>query len=139
VPAFVGRRLQHHVATVSTVVDFAPQREGDRAGLVAMQNDDNHVFLGVTRSGGKNVVALYKTEGGKETLVASRPAASARVELVMDMDGGQASYRYRDGNVTTTLADKLDIRFLSTQKAGGFVGVVIGPYAAAAAANVRRD
>jgi alpha-N-arabinofuranosidase len=139
VPAFVGRRQQHHVATVSTVVDVVPQHDGDRAGLVAMQNDDNHVFLGVTRSAGKTVVALYKTEGGKETLVASRPAASARVELVMDMDGGQASYRYRDGNVTTTLADKVDIRFLSTQKAGGFVGVVIGPYAAAAAANGRRD
>jgi alpha-N-arabinofuranosidase len=94
-----------------------------------MQNDDNHVFLGVTRIGGKDVVALYKTEGGRETLVASRPAASKRVELVMDMNGGQATYRYRDGDVTTTLADKVDIRFLSTQKAGGFVGVVIGPYA----------
>jgi xylan 1,4-beta-xylosidase len=129
VPAFVGRRQQHHVATVSTVVDFVPRHDGDRAGLVAMQNDDNHVFLGLAHSGGKNVVALYKTEGGKETLVASRPVASARVELVMDVNGGEASYRYRDGNATTTLADKLDIRFLSTQKAGGFVGVVIGPYA----------
>lgn len=136
VPAFVGRRQQHHVATVSTVVDFVPQHDGDRAGLVAMQNDDNHVFLGLTRSAGKNVVALYKTEGGKETLVASRPVASKRVELVMDMNGGEASYRYRDGDTTTTLADKLDIRFLSTQKAGGFVGVVVGPYAAA---NGRRD
>ena len=129
VPAFVGRRQQHHVATVSTVVDFVPRRDGDRAGLVAMQNDDNHVFLGLARSAGKNVVALYKTEGGKETLVASRPVASARVELVMDVNGGQATYRYRDGDVTTTLADKVDVRFLSTQKAGGFVGVVIGPYA----------
>jgi alpha-N-arabinofuranosidase len=131
VPGFVGRRQQHHVATISTVVDFAPQRDGDRAGLVAMQNDANHVFLGVTRSGGKNVVALYKTEAGKETLVASRPASSARIELVMDMNGGQASYRYRDGNTTTTLADNVDIRFLSSQKAGGFVGVVAGPYVAA--------
>jgi alpha-N-arabinofuranosidase len=130
VPAFVGRRQQHHVATVSTVVDAVPRHDGDRAGLVAMQNDDNHVFLGVTRIGGKDVVALYKTEGGKETLVASRPAASKRVELVMDMDGGQATYRYRDGDATATLAEKVDIRFLSTQKAGGFVGVVIGPYAA---------
>ncbi|MCS0616095.1 glycoside hydrolase family 43 protein [Massilia kyonggiensis] len=136
VPAFVGRRQQHHVATVSTVVDFVPQHDGDRAGLVAMQDDGNHVFLGLTRSAGKNVVALYKTEGGKETLVASRPVASTRVELVMDMNGGEASYRYRDGDATSTLADKLDIRFLSTQKAGGFVGVVIGPYAAA---NGRRD
>ena len=47
------------------------------------------------------------------------------------MNGGQASYRYRDGGVTTVLADHVDIRFLSTQKAGGFVGVVIGPYAVA--------
>lgn len=128
VPGFIGRRQQHHVATVSTVVDFVPQRDGDRAGLVAMQNDDNHVFLGLARVDGKKVVALYKTEGGRETLVASRPAASARIELVMDMDGGQASYRYRDAGVTTTLAGNLDIRFLSTQKAGGFVGVVVGPY-----------
>jgi alpha-N-arabinofuranosidase len=108
-----------------------------------MQNDDNHVFLGVTRIGGKDVVALYKTEGGRETLVASGPAASARVELVMDMDGAQASYRYRDGDVTTALADHVDIRFLSTQKAGGFVGVVIGPYAVSgrddSGANRHRD
>jgi alpha-N-arabinofuranosidase len=47
----------------------------------------------------------------------------------MDMNGGQASYRYRDGDAPTTLAGNVDIRFLSTQKAGGFVGVVIGPYA----------
>ena len=139
VPAFVGRRQQHHVATVSTVVDFVPRRDGDRAGLVAMQNDDNHVFLGLARVDGKNVVALYKTEGGKETLVASRPAASTRIELVMDMNGGQASYRYRDGDATTALADNLDIRFLSTQKAGGFVGVVIGPYEYAGTSAAQRD
>jgi alpha-N-arabinofuranosidase len=127
-PAFVGRRQQHHVATVSTVVDFVPRQDGDRAGLVAMQNDSNHMFLGLARIDGKDVVALYKTERGRETLVANRPAASTRIELVMDMDGGQATYRYRDGNVTTTLASNVDIRFLSTQKAGGFVGTVIGPY-----------
>jgi alpha-N-arabinofuranosidase len=93
-----------------------------------MQNDSNHMFLGLARIDGKDVVALYKTERGRETLVANRPAASTRIELVMDMDGGQATYRYRDGNVTTTLASNVDIRFLSTQKAGGFVGTVIGPY-----------
>ena len=93
--------------------------------------DDSVLWLGLARVDGKDVVALYKTEGGRETLVASRPAASRRVELVMDMNGGQASYRYRDGGATTVLADHVDIRFLSTQKAGGFVGVVIGPYAVA--------
>jgi alpha-N-arabinofuranosidase len=45
--------------------------------------------------------------------------------------------------VTTALADHVDIRFLSTQKAGGFVGVVIGPYAVSgrddSGANRHRD
>jgi alpha-N-arabinofuranosidase len=135
VPGFVGRRQQHHVATVSTVVSYAPQQNGDRAGLAAVQNDDNYVFLGRTRIDGKDVVALYKTEGGKEALVASAPVASPRVELVMDMDAGQGAYRYRDGGETKTLASSVDIRFLSTQKAGGFVGVVVGPYVQTAAAS----
>lgn len=132
VPGFVGRRLQHHVATVSTVVAYTLQREGDRAGLVAMQNDNFHVFLGLARIDGKNVVALYKREAGKDTLLASSPTAASRVELVMEMDGGQGTYRYREDGKTTTLASNVDIRLLSTQKAGGFVGVVVGPYVQAA-------
>jgi alpha-N-arabinofuranosidase len=53
----------------------------------------------------------------------------------MDMDAGQGAYRYRDGGETRTLASSVDIRFLSTQKAGGFVGVVVGPYVQTAAAS----
>lgn len=132
VPGFIGRRQQHHDATVSTVVDYAPQHDGDRAGLLAMQNDGAWMFLGLARVDGKRVVALYKSEGGKETLLGTAPAPDGRVELAMEMRGGQSAYRYRNGKdkggQLKTLKTGVDVTFLSTQKAKGFVGVVIGPY-----------
>jgi alpha-N-arabinofuranosidase len=135
VPGFVGRRQQHHDATVSTVVDYAPRRDGDRAGLLAMQNDGAWMFLGVAHVDGKRVVALYKAEGGKETLLGAAPAPAGKVELVMEMRGGKSAYRYRDGAQWKAVKTDVDVTFLSTQKAKGFVGVVIGPYVQAGGNN----
>ncbi|HEX8601000.1 MAG TPA: glycoside hydrolase family 43 protein [Pseudoduganella sp.] len=131
-PGFIGRRQQHHDATVTTVVDYAPRRAGDRAGLLALQNDAAWVFLGVARQDGQRIVALYKSEGGKETLLATAPVAGTPVELTVEMRGGRSAYRYRSGGETRTLKADVDVTFLSTQKAKGFTGVVIGPYVQAA-------
>lgn len=132
-PGFIGRRQQHHDATVSTLVQYAPGGDGDRAGLLAVQNDAAYAFLGVTQLEGKRVVALYTSEDGKETLRASAPIGNEGVELTMEMRGGRSAYRYRAGGQVKTLAADVDVTFLSTQKAKGFVGVVIGPFVQAAA------
>jgi alpha-N-arabinofuranosidase len=100
-----------------------------------MQNDAAWVFLGLTRVNGQRVVALYKSEGGKETLLATAPAPDGNVELVMEMRGGQSAYRYRGGGQMETLKTGVDVTFLSTQKAKGFVGVVVGPHVQAGAAK----
>lgn len=133
VPGFIGRRQQHHNATVSTVVNYAPRRDGDRAGLLAIQNDAAYVFMGVARVAGRRVVALYRAEDGKETLLASAPIAEQRVELIMEMRGGRSAYSYRGKGAVKLLKADVDVTALSTQKAKGFVGVVIGPYVQAAA------
>ena len=39
------------------------------------------------------------------------------------------TFDYRAGGKSATLKSDLDVRFLSTARAGGFVGTVIGPYA----------
>ncbi|MGV7211280.1 family 43 glycosylhydrolase [Oxalobacteraceae bacterium A2-2] len=135
VPGFIGRRQQHHEATVATTVEYAPQRDGDRAGLLALQNDDAHLFLGLAQLEGRRVVALLKTENGQETLLASAPYDGSRAELVLDMHGGRARASYRSGGQAVLLKDDVDVTFLSTQKAKGFVGVVIGPYVQAALAT----
>jgi alpha-N-arabinofuranosidase len=82
VPALIARRQQHQNAVVSVNVSFAPRKDGDRAGLVALQNDEAYVFFGVTRLEGKRVVALFTREAGHgETLVASAPLPMGPVRL----------------------------------------------------------
>lgn len=130
VPAFLGRRQQHHVATASTTVTFAPAKDGDRAGLVAMQSDQSNLFFGVTRIAGKPVVALYTRDKGEETLVAAARVDPRRpVTLTIRANGGTMAFDYGTGAAKRTLKTGLDARFLSTNRAGGFVGTVIGSFA----------
>jgi xylan 1,4-beta-xylosidase len=129
-PAFLGRRQQHHVATVSTVLRFAPERDGARAGLAAVQNDRSLLKFAVTRLGGKTMVALYKRDlADSDTLVASAPVdPGSGVTLTIRADGGTMAFDYATRGARRTLTDRLDTTFLSTQRAGGFVGTVIGPF-----------
>ncbi|WP_343525899.1 glycoside hydrolase family 43 protein [Sphingomonas sp.] len=137
VPAFVGRRQQHVVADVSTTVDFTPARDGARAGLAAIQNDYAYLFFGLTRIDGQPRIALYAREGkntrdeaAPETLIASAPfRARGPVTLTIYARGGTMSFDYQADGRTATLKSDVDVRFLSTAKAGGFVGTVVGPYA----------
>ncbi|PZU56573.1 MAG: glycoside hydrolase 43 family protein [Sphingobium sp.] len=130
-PAFVGRRQQQHVATVSTVLDYAPDKDGDRAGLAAVQNDKSLLFFGITRISGQPVVALYTRAGADtDSLVASAPLKNGGpVTLTLRANAGQMTAEYTAGGQTHIVATDVDIRFLSTHEAGGFVGTIIGPYA----------
>jgi alpha-N-arabinofuranosidase len=130
VPSLIARRQQHQDVAVSTTVSFTPRADGDRAGLVALQNDGAYLFLGLTRIEGKPRIALF-TRSGKEgeTLVASAPLPAGKVTLTYRSQGSELSLSYVAGGKRHVLKDKLDASFLSTKIAGGFVGTVVGPYA----------
>lgn len=130
VPAFVGRRQQHHIATMGTTVTFTPTADGDRAGLAAMQSDRNHLFFGVTRLAGKPAIALYTREGdGPEKLVAQTPLrGTGPVTLNIRANADKMAFDYSGAGGKGTLASDVDAKFLSTKVATGFVGTLVGPY-----------
>ena len=130
VPAFIGRRQQHANARFSTMLRYVPEKEGDRAGLAAVQSDRSHLFFGLTRIAGETVVALYTREAADtDRLVASAPVTvEGPVTLTIRMTGGTMAFDYAAGGATRTLTQGLDATLLSTKKAGGFVGTVVGPY-----------
>lgn len=130
VPAFIGRRQQHANAAYSTVLRYSPVRDGDRAGLAAVQSDRSNIFFGLTRIEGKPVVALYTRDAADtDTLVASNPiATSGPITLSLRITGGTMAFDYSMGGKTKTLKAGVDATMLSTKKAGGFVGTVVGPY-----------
>lgn len=131
VPAFVGRRLQHRRADISVTVRFDPAHDGDRAGLAAIQNDRSFLFFGTTRINGKPQVALYaRDKADADTLLAAAPFNPARpVTFTLRINGGTIACDYLTGGARHTLKAGLDAALLSTARAGGFVGTVVGPYA----------
>ncbi len=130
VPSFLGRRQQHHIAELSTTLSFDPQTDRDRAGIAAVQNDENMIFLAVTRDGDEDRVALYRRQGSAEdTLVNAAPLPSTQnVVLSLAFDAGQMSAHYEVNGERHMLAEGVDATNLSTNVAGGFVGTLVGPY-----------
>ena len=144
-PSFLARRQQHLNATASTSVRFAPERAGDEAGLVALQNDDHWYFLAVAQAEEGPVVKLERRAGPDDpasgTVIASAllpPGARGPVGLRIAARGGAYDFFYaaREG-AWRPLAQGVDGTILSTDVAGGFVGAVFGVHAVSAKPAVR--
>ncbi|MGH6745548.1 glycoside hydrolase family 43 protein [Novosphingobium sp.] len=139
-PAFVGRRQQHHDAAISVDLRYAPAADGDRAGLAAVQSDKAYLFFGLLRKQGTTRVALLVRDGdAPEREIASQPfAGTGPVTLFLHFKGASVDISYAADGQRATLAQNVDVRFLSTKSAGGFVGTVVGPYAWQARAAAAR-
>ncbi|HEV2867064.1 MAG TPA: glycoside hydrolase family 43 protein [Allosphingosinicella sp.] len=136
-PSFLARRQQHMHAQAETLVRFRPQRDGDRAGLAAFQNDDFWYFIGLASEGGRPVVTLARRAGPNEPAdglqVASAPLAledgrPLYLRIVADAGTYRFYYAERPG-AWRQLGPGQDGTILSTKTAGGFVGAVFGLHA----------
>jgi len=117
---------------------FDPAKAGDKAGMVALQNDDHFFFLGLTRDAdGQERIVLERRAGpgdpAEGVRIASAPVtlkAGAQVRLKITARGGLYDFSYALApDRWTTLKAGEDGTILSTKKAGGFVGALLGVYA----------
>ena len=124
-PSFIGRRQQHTHFAARTVFEFDPQSANENAGLVLLQNKDNHFrFLFQDCQ-----VVLTERRKGDETLFGSVIATGHRHYLKVEARGQQYSFYYAsEPEAWIPVAEKTNGRLLSTQVAGGFVGAYIGLY-----------
>ncbi|PZX18617.1 alpha-N-arabinofuranosidase [Breznakibacter xylanolyticus] len=132
-PAFVARRQQHHHFTATTRMSFKPGNETENAGLVCFQNENHYYYLGVYKKGKQQVVRLTKgLKEQKSEVLAEIPIGKARqIDLRVTGEGALMHFAIatRPGKWTEVARD-VDATYLSTSQAGGFVGTVIGMYAA---------
>jgi alpha-N-arabinofuranosidase len=117
---------------------YRPTKAGDKAGMVAVQNDDHFFFLGLTRdAGGRDKIVLERRAGPKDAAdgveVASAPVslkAGAPIWLKITARGGLYDFSYALApDQWKTLKAGEDGTILSTKTAGGFVGALLGVYA----------
>jgi len=129
-PAFVGRRQQHFECRAAALVDFQPRNESEEAGLTAMIDNRFHCEVAVTERGGTRAVTVRRTVGALKVEVAAEPIGEGPVELWIAADRTSYSFGYVADGESRTLAES-KLRFLSTEVAGGYTGVMLGLYASA--------
>jgi beta-xylosidase len=136
-PSFVGRRQQHAFSSASTSMRYMPIKTGDKAGLVAFQNETHYYFLGVAKVGDSVVVEVEQHDGRTSPEAAGiiarapiRVSGSAPIYLKIEARGAQYDFYYgnRENN-WTLLKGGADGRVLSSKVAGGFIGTYYGMYA----------
>lgn len=138
-PSFLGRR-QQHLKFDSDVAVRVPDRPGVTAGLAMYQDEAHWYVLGLQRTGQGATVFLQRHVPGDARVVAQVPiGASREVRLRIRGDEGNGDFAFDAGNGWQTLRASEDIHTLSTDLAGGFVGVTLGPYARAEAAPFKED
>ncbi|MET0754737.1 MAG: glycoside hydrolase family 43 protein [Pseudoxanthomonas sp.] len=128
-PAFIARRQQHTTFEASTALPM-PLEAGTEAGMAAFQNETHWYFLGVRRKGEGSELFLEKSDGKGRQLVATKALPASRsIRLKIQGDEADYSFGFDAGRGWQWLKQGEDGTLLSTDVAGGFIGVVLGPHA----------
>ncbi|MHA7965529.1 glycoside hydrolase family 43 protein [Paenibacillus sp. CAU 1782] len=128
-PAFVGRRQQHFDCEVSTLMTFAPERNGDEAGVTVFMNERFHYEIAVARIVGQTKLILRRRIGSLWKIENEIPWTSESVVLAVKANRDLYTFGYVDGNGQFVSFGSGECSLLSTEVAGGFTGVYIAMYA----------
>ncbi|HEY0040209.1 MAG TPA: family 43 glycosylhydrolase, partial [Flavisolibacter sp.] len=136
-PSFIARRQQHTNFTASTSLLFSAQTENEKAGLLCFMHEDHFYFLAIAKENGQPVVQLFQSSSNKADSNSMVQLASHKldrdetfVQLKVAVNADKyAFYFSTDEENWILVKDNVDGKFLSTKKAGGFVGTTVGLYA----------
>jgi len=130
-PSFIGRRITEFKFSAATAMSFAPQRDGESAGLVVEMNNQFHYREELLRDHGQLLLRLTQRNDGHETVLAEK-AVSATNLLLRVSATKPSEYDFdfaENAGGWTELKHGADARLLSRRVTGGFTGTFVGLYA----------
>lgn len=147
-PSYIAVRQQHHYFEAAVTLCTDNLSEGRRAGMALMQSDEYHLRVELCRLDAEKLQAeVILCRKGEDTVVSHVGYGYMRreedkdtwlslkeVRVVLKVNGLKASVELQpveDPALKALLCEDLDIRDLSTEVAGGFVGCTVGMYAVA--------
>ncbi|GAA0136729.1 glycoside hydrolase family 43 protein [Paenibacillus sp. YSY-4.3] len=126
---FLGVRQQHRIVTVTTELQFAPQQEGEEAGIAVRLNEQGNLTLGIRLREGVQVLTAVMTDRGLTTILAEKPISAEHVWLRIVAKEREYALMYSLDGEAWHEAGSAPARGLSPEGNGGFTGALIGMYA----------
>ena len=142
--AFVGRRQEHAQCEAAARLDFAPDADGQAAGLSVWMNRTHHYEIAVTRLHGQRHILVRRQIGTLAATVASELLADGPITLMVratQEEGGFVAppatytFSYAQGESAPRELATGEARYLASEVAGGFTGVFFALYATANGAD----
>ena len=129
-PTFAGRRQEHIDFTATTSMQLKKAASGDEAGLTVYMFESSHYDLLVKQlADGKQAVVLrYQlnelTHTEKEVIL-----PQGKVQLRVKGSNEIYSFEYATNGKDFKELGRMNTRYISTETAGGFTGIMLGLYA----------
>ncbi len=133
-PTYLAIRQQHHHFQVTAELTDNNLFAGRRSGIALLQNNEYHLRAEVS----DGCVEAILCEKGVDHVVASAALVQENVVLQLEVCGLKATVSVLEGSRETVIAGDIDIRSLSTEVAGGFVGCTAGIYAISENGNTEK-
>jgi len=127
-PSYLGIRQSSMDYRFSTRLEES-LKDGEEAGLALIHNDKYYIRLAVVKKVNQKEVQMITTIDGEETIVGRQPLTSQEIELSIEGNGQQIKSILKENGKETIIAEEIDVHYLSTAVAGGFVGCTMGIYA----------
>ena len=124
--------MQHHAFECSTEILFAPTDTLEQAGLVLFKDETHQYLFTIGTDGHQRHINLEKVgRQGTETIVREPLTDTSKsITLKVVSDGKNFAFYYAIKPTHWHLvAEGIDAAHLSTARAGGFTGSLIGLYA----------
>lgn len=128
-PAFVGRRQQHFDCRFAAHLSFAPERDGDEAGVTAYMSERFHYELALTQRGGRRKLIFRRRIGSLQAIEHEAPWPGDTAVLTIEADRDRYRFGCSTGEGEPYWFGEGECALLSTEVAGGFTGVFFGLYA----------
>ena len=128
-PAFLGRRQQHFECVVSAHVDFTARSENEEAGLTVLLDNQHHYDIAVTLRGGKRTAVVRRRIGTLTAEVACEILPDGPVVLSITADRSNYALGFQPPGGEARILATGEVRYLSTEVAGGYTGVYFGLFA----------
>ncbi|HRF46826.1 MAG TPA: glycoside hydrolase family 43 protein [Anaerolineales bacterium] len=129
--AFVGRRQQHFNCEVNALLDFAPDRQGQEAGLTVWMSPRHYAALYITFADGQRFIGVRRRIGALFAEVSRQPLPAGPITLVARAHRTVMQVGIQSDAQGLVILDTFENCFLSSEVAGGFTGVYFALYASA--------